>query len=77
MNVHGCAVLDSLRIVINRDDPTGGKVSVDLDPNLCVGSRRTKSSWYFGNSKLAENIEALFHLEVQKLVIEGTTPAHG
>ena len=73
----GCAVLESLRIVINRDDPRGGKVSVDLDSNLSVGSRRTKQAWYFGNSKLAEDIEALIQLEVQKLVVEGSTPAHG
>ena len=73
----GCAVLSSLRIVVNRDDPTTGTVSVDLDPNLSKGIRRTKEKWHIGNSKLADEIEALLDIECGKLVVEGSTPAHG
>jgi hypothetical protein len=69
------AVLESIRVEINMDDPIGGTVSMDEDPNFLGGSKYLKKEWRSNNQKLTSEIEAMLDLAWKgKYVVEGTTP---
>ena len=72
------AVLRTIRIEIDQDDPNKGTISCDEDPYLLEGKKMVKKEWKKLNSTLACDIESLLSLEAEKkYAIEGTTPSCG
>jgi hypothetical protein len=73
----GGAVVSSIRVEIDRENPNEGILSLEQDPHLLVGFRRVKKEWRTGNHKLSDDIEALFDVYCkEKLALEGSTPPH-
>ena len=73
----GGAVVSSIRVEIDRENPNEGTLSLEQDPHLLVGFRRVKKEWRTGNHELSDDIEALFDICCkEKLASEGSTAPH-
>ena len=56
----GGALVETVKIEIDRNDPNKGVISVDQDGSLLQGQKRTHKAWRDNNLALAKDLEALF-----------------